>query len=365
KGSEAAKIASFYGFLSIQSPRITKADLEVTNEFDEEWNPAEKAALLREINQLKAGSYSQPLMLFYEKNRSNRIECTLTIFGSNKSVCEALLIQATRAILENVGLKEISVRINSIGNKENLAEFERKAQAFTKKKIADFTPELQQYIKKDPFYIIKSKDQKYKEWREMAPQSVDYLSEDSRAHLKEILEFMETMGLFFTMDSSLLGDLQYATETIFEIAADSKEEVVAKGFRWNRLSRKIDNKKEVPAVSIQIKAKTTKTLKNVTLKKLAPKFYLVQFGSEAKQKSFLVLEKLRKAGVAVSHSLTKDKLTGQIFSAEQGGLPYIILLGQKEAVDNVVVIRNTTTRAQYTVPIENLGEFIKKSHDFK
>lgn len=365
QGSEAAKIALFYGFLPIWPPKIIKEDFGATQEFGAEWHPAEKAALLRTFLGQKGAALPQPLMLFCEKKKPGRVECELSILGSNKSICEVLLIQTARTILENAGWKETSARLNSVGSKESIAEFERKMTIFIRKRMADFPSELRQNLKKDLYFLTKSRESKYKEWQEMAPQSVDYLSEESRLHLKELLEFMETINLPYTMDASLLGDLKYAAETVFEIIPDGQTSALARGFRWNRLSKKIDNKKEVPAASIHLSAKTFRPQKFSALKKTEPKFYLVQFGPEAKQKSFLVLEKLRKAGIAVSHSLAKDKLTGQIFSAEQGGLPFIILIGQKEALENVVVVRNTVSRVQYTVPIENLGEFIKKSNEFK
>ena len=72
-----------------------------------------------------------------------------------------------------------------------------------------------------------------------------------------------------------------------------------------------------------------------------------------------MLEKLRKAGVHAQHSLAKDKLTGQINSAETLNIPYIILLGQKEALENSVIVRNTVNRSQVSVSIEDIGEYAK------
>lgn len=371
---EAGKVALFYGFLPVESPKIVKDDFNIVKDFVPEWRPLEKVAILREFGELKFQNLREPLMLFYEKpfpgsgekKKPQRIDYELVILGSQRSVCEAILIQATRAILDNAGWKDTWVRINSVGNKESISEYERKMSAFIRKRIADFPADLRQGLKKDPFYLIKSKDQKYKEWIEVAPQSIDYLSEDSRLHFKELLEFMEIAGFSYMIDPSLMGDTQYSTEAVFEIVSDSVsgEEVLGRGLRWNRLTKLIGLKKEIGAVSISINAKAFKTQKVSAMKISKPKFYLIQFGPEAKLKSFLVLEKLRKAGVAIIHSLGKDKLMGQISSVEQSSIPYIILLGQKEALDNVVVIRKTSTRAQYIVPINELGDFLKNSKEF-
>lgn len=372
KGSEAAKIAHFYGFLPVEWPKVSREDLNSVRDLEEEWHPEEGAVILRIFNELKANSMPMPLMLYLEKSSSNKesrkkskIECTLSVLLSQRSVAESLVLQAARGILENAGWKDMSVRINSVGNKESVAEFERKMSAFIRKRVADFPAELRQALKKDIYFLIKSREEKYKEWRECAPQSLDCLSEQSRLHFKEMLEFLETVEFPYIIDTSLIGDIEYATETIFEIISDGTQEVLARGCRWNRLSRKLDYKKEIPAVSVTISAKSSRAPKQLSIKKASPQFYLVQFGPDAKQKSFIALEGLRKAGIAVSHSLAKDKLTGQMSSLEQAGIPYMILIGQKEAIDNVAVIRNATTRAQITVAISDLGDFIKKSSEFK
>jgi histidyl-tRNA synthetase len=63
--------------------------------------------------------------------------------------------------------------------------------------------------------------------------------------------------------------------------------------------------------------------------------------------------------VPLIHSIVKDKLGSQIGVAESSGIPYIILLGQKEALENSVVLRNAFTRAQEIVPISQLADKVK------
>lgn len=372
KTDEAGKIAGFYGFSAVLPPKVTQAEINATKDIDPTWGADEKAALLREFSEARGNSLPSPLMLFMqrpfpgtnERKKRDRLEYELTIIGSHRSVSECLIIQATKAIIENAGWKNISVRINSLGNKDSVADFERKMGNFIRKRMEDFPVELRQLLKKDPFTLTKDKDPKYNEWRECIPQSVDCLSEQSRLHLKETLEFMETIGVPYIFDSSLIGDIKMSSEIVFEIVSNDGE-VLARGSRWNRLSRRLQFKKEVPSVSVTINAKALKVPKISSISKTKPNFYLIQFGPEAKMKSFIALEELRKSGIAVNHSLGKDKLMNQMYSVEQSKVPYIILIGQKEAIDNVAVIRNSTTRAQHIVPLKEIGEFIKKSPLFK
>jgi histidyl-tRNA synthetase len=91
-----------------------------------------------------------------------------------------------------------------------------------------------------------------------------------------------------------------------------------------------------------------------------PKVYFIQVGFEAKLKSLNVIEILRKAHVPVAQSLSKDSLGAQLAVAEKSGAPYVIIFGQKEAVEQSVIVRNMETRSQDTVPLSELSTYIKQ-----
>ena len=88
--------------------------------------------------------------------------------------------------------------------------------------------------------------------------------------------------------------------------------------------------------------------------------FFIQLGFEAKLKSLHVLEMLRKAKLNTYQSLSKDKMAAQIAMAEKMNIPYVIIMGKKEAMENSVVVRNTNTRCQDTVALEDLVAYIKK-----
>jgi histidyl-tRNA synthetase len=82
--------------------------------------------------------------------------------------------------------------------------------------------------------------------------------------------------------------------------------------------------------------------------------FLVQIGYEAKLKSLQVIDELRRARIPVSQALAKDRLGAQLSEAQRLGVPYVLIMGQHEAVRDMVLIRNTETRSQDTVPITDL-----------
>ncbi len=307
----------------------------------------------------------QPCMFFCErpfaggkeKKKPNRLECSLVSLGSSKSVCECLSIQAGMAILHKIGLRNLEVQINSVGDKESMNDFTRKMTLFIKKNYNAFPPDLRQALKKDIFVLVKEPKEEWKSWATECPKALDHLSEVSRLHFKEVLEFLEIMEIPYSINPHLMSDPDIGSETVYSIQNEEGE--LASGFRYNKLGRKIGCKREIPSAILNISAKLKKNLKKVKIKKAKPQFYLVQFGGEAKLRSYLILQELYRAGASVSHSIAKDKLSSQIGVAETSEAEYIILVGQKEALENSVVIRHNITRAQEIVSIPNLGVKVK------
>ncbi|MCC2631042.1 MAG: histidyl-tRNA synthetase, histidyl-tRNA synthetase, partial [Candidatus Paceibacter sp.] len=100
--------------------------------------------------------------------------------------------------------------------------------------------------------------------------------------------------------------------------------------------------------------------KSKALKVRKPQLYFIQMGQEAKLKSLRVIEVLRQSNIPVYHSLTKDKLTAQLMSAENLKVPYILIMGQKESLENTIVIREMSNRSQETIRVDNICEYLKR-----
>ena len=91
-----------------------------------------------------------------------------------------------------------------------------------------------------------------------------------------------------------------------------------------------------------------------------PKIYFIQLGGEAKLKSLNVIEILRKAHIPTAQSLSKDSLGSQLANAERLAIPYALIFGQKEALDNSVIVRDMGSRSQDTVKLSKLLDYLKE-----
>ena len=382
----SADIAHCYGFSFIEAPAVTKDDfhktkhilgVELSAKDEHEYDspvirPEEKVALLRTYLEKGMERWAQPVMLYYEgfvlpegirrKHRADKI-FHLDIVDTTKSVAEAIIIKTTLEILKDEGYKNLSVRINTIGDRESMTRFCRELAAYYRKNINLLSPHCRQALKKDAFDVYSCTDEKCKEIKEKAPSPISYLSEPSRQHFKEVLEYLETLHIEYVVDNNLICHKKIWSQTAFEIRDEDAQRVIAVGSRYNGVAKRIGFRKEAGAIGVTVMYPPLRARKASGLKrrkKEQPKIYFVQLGFDAKLKSLEVIEMIRQAKVPIAQSLGRDKIGSQMQAAENSKAPYAIIMGQKEAQENSVIVRSMANRSQETVSLANLPAYLAK-----
>ena len=377
---KAWNIAEYYGFQGIEPSVVEKSDIAIGKKLDTyEVNSVlfpktvEKLALLRTYINQKLYAGPQPIMMYYEgiphvqgeRKKKTKGLYTLEILGTTKSVAEAILIKTAYVILTELGHKNLVVTVNSVGDKDAFARFTRELTAYYRKNIAVLSVEEREHFKKDALLLSwhSYKGNKTKQIHEEIPESVSFLSDKSRTHFKEVLEYLEHFNIQYRVMRSLISNKSFAAETVFGIDSidpDGKEVRLAFGSRYSALGKKLEHKRDVPAVGITIETDAEHTEIKGAAKKLKPIFYYIQLGFEAKLKSLELIEKLRVAGIAIEQSLSKDKLGAQLGIAENLKFPYVLIMGQKEAIEGTVLVRSMENRSQEAVAVGDLVAHMKK-----
>ncbi|MFA5997571.1 MAG: histidine--tRNA ligase [Candidatus Paceibacterota bacterium] len=402
KGSE---IASYYGFRPIETPILEReavftSSLGVGTDIrDKEMytlktkggdhlvmRPEGTAGIMRAYIENGMQALPQPVMLYYygpyfrhenpQKGRLRELrQFGLEILGTQKSIADALIIRTMTLILDEAGFKNLSVEINSIGDKECRSGYMRELTNYYKKHIDKLCPACKDRIRTNPLRLLDCKDERCQAIKVDAPTPLDSLCNDCRHHFKEVIEYLEEMNIAYRINKNLVRGLDYYTRTVFEIIelepnapADAPAPLsLGGGGRYDLLAKSLGSKKDVPAIGAAIGVDRVimspehKPLNPRILKK--PKVYFIQLGNEAKLKSFGIIETLRKAHIPIAQSLSKDGLGQQLAIAERSGAPYTIIFGQKEALDNTIIARNMETRSQETVKLADLPDFVKHLKD--
>lgn len=358
--------ASYFGFTPIQTPKVALSDVEVAREWslDPHFDAVEKASLIRTYLEQSFASLPHPLALVYR--RPKRTGYSLHFIGTQTAIAEAALIRASLSMLGELGYNNMRVELNCVGDKESIATYERELMNYVKKFGSNLSEESRHTLKDDIFNIFRSEHEELMQFRSMAPSSISYLSAQARSQFKEVLEFIEALGIEFGLAPELIGERNHVSHTIFAIrptgldAEVNGDKYLATGYRYSRLSKKLGMKKEIPMSGCSIfSSGKIDTLKKLYKDLPKPKFFLIQLGQMAKIKTLGLIEMLRNHRIPVHHYLGKDKLTIQLQGAETLGVPYLIIIGHKEALDNTATIRNMSTRAQDTIPMDRLPEFLK------
>ena len=396
---KAQEVAVYYGFKPIETPMLEQEEIitssigKGTDIVDKEMytlktkggdhlalRPEHTAPLMRAYIEHGMQTMPQPVMFYHsgpvfrhDKPQRGRYrqfwQFDLDALGSEKSIMDAIVIKTCMNILEEAGAENLSIDINSIGDKECRNGYIKELTSYYKKHINQLPSVDRERLKINPLRILDSKEEKTKEINESAPDSISFLCPACKKHFKEVLEYLEEMNIAYNINKNLVRGLSYYTRTVFEITGQGEMEndapmALAGGGRYDYLARQIGGKKDVPAVGVSIgvdrivAAPWYKKLAPRILKK--PKIYFIQLGSEAKLKSLNIIEILRKAHIPIAQSLSKDSLGSQLAIAEKLAIPYVLIFGVKEALDNAVIVRDMSTRSQETVKLPKLLEYLKE-----
>src|SRR3989338_7283837 len=198
---------------------------------------------------------------------------TFSIFNVQKSIAEAILIQAGRSLMQELGHEDHVVRINSLGDTESSTRYSRELTNFLRKRLDVMPVDARELMKEHPLLALMS-----------------LLNQEH--------------------------DLAYSN-----------------GKQPARMPKG---------------------------KSVNPEVYVVQLGFGPKVRSLMVIDQLKHAGIPVRHDLASDSLSAQLRDAEARGVRYTVIIGQKEFVDQTVILRDMRERNQENIPLDSMIKRLKK-----
>lgn len=310
-------------------------------------------------------------VLFYSLERvprSGEAALSLQVFGVPKSIAEAILIQTTRAIVEELGFRNHVVRINSMGDRDSVTRYTRELTNFMRKRIEDLPGAARELMKEHVFTALQHLIEKEHELAYRSPSPMEYLSDPARRHFRDIIEYLDVSETPYEIDPRLIGHHQCYSDTLFAIdildELDQYQDhapLHVTGGRYNHFTEK-----QVPGAPPA--AGAVVVLRDKPAPKRTPKatlpdnsaVYVVQLGFGPKIRSLMLIDTLRRAGIAVQQNLAVDSLSSQLRDAERKGVRYSLITGQKEFVDGTVILRDMEARTQEAIPIDQITSRLKR-----
>lgn len=310
-------------------------------------------------------------VLFYSHEqvpRSGEAALSLHIFNVEKSIAEAILIQVSRSLVQDLGYDNHSVRINSLGDRDSSVRYVRELTNYLKKRMNDLPESARELMKVHAMDALTHLIEKEHELAHKSPSPLEYLTDQSRKHFREIIEYLDMTETPYEIDPKLIGHHECYSDALFAIdLRDESDQVLqhspllVRGGRYSEFVYR-NTKRQIPAAGALVVLRDKKAPSKAPRSKLmSPAVYVVQLGFGPKIRSLMLIDELRRAGINVHQNLACDSLSTQLRDAEAQGVKYTVIIGQKEYVENSVILRDMIGRNQESIRIDDLIPKLKQA----
>jgi histidyl-tRNA synthetase len=339
--------------------------------------PEMTAGICRAYIQNGMNVLSKPVKLFsygsvyrYDRPQEGRYrehhQVNFDAFGEIDPIMDAQMIQISSRIIQCLGIKSVQIQVNSIGCPTCRKDYKDLLVSYLESKKNKLCQDCKRRMEKNPLRILDCKEDKCSQVSASAPQSVDHLCDECRVHFKTLLEYLDELDLPYVINPKLVRGLDYYTKTVFEIWSGQEEgrkSSLGGGGRYDGLVKMLGGE-ATPAIGFALGVeRLIIEMKRVQAKPYRaprPKVFLAQLGELAKKKSLKMFLELEKNGILVAESFGRGGLKSQLRVANRLGVEITLILGQKEALDGTVIVKNMDSGEQETVSMEKLVDLVKK-----
>jgi histidyl-tRNA synthetase len=265
-----------------------------------------------------------------------------------------------------LGIKAVQIQVNSIGCAACRKEYRELLVNYLESKKQKLCQDCKNRMETNPLRVLDCKEDKCSQVAANAPQSVDHLCEECRVHFKSLLEYLDELELPYVINPQLVRGLDYYSKTVFEIWSGDEEgrkNALGGGGRYDGLIKMLGGE-ATPAIGFGLGVeRLILEMKRVQAKPYRapkPKIFLAQLGDLAKKKSLRLFSDLEKNGILVAESFGRGSLKSQLRVADKLEVELTLILGQKEALDGTVIIKNMLTGVQEIVTVDKLVDLVRK-----
>ena len=309
--------------------------------------------------------YYNGTMYRYERPQSGRdrelTQFGMEILGSDDPLSDAEIISLAVSIYKMLGLKEIKVNINTLGDNESRKNYRDTLVKYFKPHIKDFCEDCQERLEKNPLRILDCKVDHDKEVMKNAPKTIDYLNDESRDRFEKVQDYLDIMGIKYEIDPNVVRGLDYYNHTVFEIEAKvdgfGSNNVLGGGGRYNGLVSQLDGP-ETPCVGFAcgvgrlVKALELEKVKLPIVEDID--LFLMYVNEEEKKYACYLAQELRLAGFIVDTEYTGRGLKGQFKQADRLNAKFTIVLNSEDLDNNEVKIKNNKTKEEEIISLDVL-----------
>lgn len=340
--------------------------------------PEGTAGVVRAYNQHKLyGSPIQPTKLYYfanmfryERPQAGRMrqlnQFGVEVLGSADPSVDAEVIALAMTAYKKLGLKNINLVINSLGDSESRQEHRDALIAHFEPHMGELCADCNERLEKNPLRILDCKKDMDHPAMETAPSVLDYLNDESKVYFDKVKTYLDEMEIAYEVDPTLVRGLDYYNHTAFEIMSNAEGfgaiTTLLGGGRYNGLAEQLGGP-NTPGIGfgmglerLQLALEAEKV--TLPIDKSLDAFFVAM--GKVEKEAVSLLQALREAGIKVDKDYQGRKMKAQFKAADRLAAKHVIILGENELADKVVQLRSMETGKQEEVAIDQLIDVMKE-----
>lgn len=279
---------------------------------------------------------------------------------------DAELIMMCQRLWDDLGLNNIRLELNSIGNADERNRHRVDLVAYFEQYRDVLDADAQRRLYSNPLRILDTKNPTMQEMVNGAPKLLDYLGEESLAHFEGVQKLLRHNSIPFTVNPRLVRGLDYYNRTVFEWVTDElgAQLTVCAGGRYDTLIEMFGGK-PTPACGFAMGVERLLELMKAAGEQFAPNqcdIYIVHQGDAAQMQGFVLAERLRDAGLdVVLHCASANagsSFKAQMKRADASGAAFAVILGEDEMAKGEASVKSLRSEGQEgnqaSVPFEQV-----------
>lgn len=317
------------------------------------------------------GNMTDPVKVFYnmkmyryERPQSGRnreftqwgFEC----FGSDDVMSDAEVISLAYNAYRLLGLDDITIKINSLGDNESRNNYRDALVNYFKPHINELCEDCQERLTKNPLRILDCKVDAENEILKSAPKTLDYLNEESKKRFEDLKNLLDMMDINYEIDERLVRGLDYYNHTVFEVVLNNSY-ALGGGGRYNGLVETLGGP-SVPAVGFAMGYDRTilaieEEGVSIPINDSIDAYILYVSDTEKETASYIVQD-LRLNGFIAETDLMKKSLKAQFKSVDRYNSKYLIVLNDEELKQNKLTIKDNKTKEEESINLNDLVDYL-------
>lgn len=313
--------------------------------------------------------YYNGTMYRYERPQTGRMreftQFGVEVLGSNDPIIDAEVISLQYRILEALGINNLQVNINTLGDEESRCNYREALVNYLEPHINSLCEDCQERYKTNPLRILDCKIDCDKEILQNAPKTIDYLNEESKKRFDNVLKYLDYLEIDYDVNPKIVRGLDYYDHTVFEIVSldnfDSKAAVLGGGGRYNKLIKELDGPDSYGIGWACGKDRIVNILKSMPMYQEIKKeidVYVMYISEEEKLYSLDIVQSLRLNGVSCETDNLSKGLKGQFKQADRLNAKYLVILNNEDLQKGLVTIKDNVTKEEEKIDIDEIVEQI-------